>query len=96
MKSQDTKRACHLVDALNELPVVRKRLRAKPGKFHHAVHLEIQVAEMVDGVSQGSQAYFNIPPELAPAILDAAEKVIRAELKYLGVTLPSTDREDGT
>lgn len=84
MNAKDTALAARLVEALTELPLVRKGLHAK-SKHYDGFVLEIQAAEVSDNVTQGSDHYFNVPPELAPPILDAAEKVIRAKLKALGV-----------
>lgn len=86
MKARDAKLANHLVECLAELPRVRKGLHAK-SKYYDGFVLELQASEISDGETQGSNHYFHVPPELAPPILDAAEKVIRAKLKALGVTV---------
>jgi hypothetical protein len=44
---------------------------------------------MSDGEGQGADHYFYIPPNVGRAILDAADAIIRAELKRLGVTPPT-------
>lgn len=85
MKAKDAARVARLVECLEELPKVRKRLRAKPTKFFDAFALELSAAEMSDGEGQGSEAYLYLPADLAPRILDAADRVIRDELKRLGV-----------
>lgn len=84
MKAKDTALTAGLVAALKELPHVRKGLYAK-SKFYDGFVLEIQAAEVSDGETQGASHYFSVPPELAPPILDAAEKVIRNKLKALGI-----------
>ena len=84
MKAKDAALAAQLVEALAELPRVRKGLYAK-SKFYDGYVLEIQAAEISDNETQGSDHYFNVPPSLAKPILDAAEKVIRDKLKTMGV-----------
>lgn len=73
-----------LVAALRELPKTRRALSDKP-RLYDGVHLELSAAEMQDGESQGSNSYFNVPPKIGTAILNAAEKIIRAELKRIGI-----------
>jgi hypothetical protein len=85
MKAKDAALAAHLVDALAELPRVRKGLHEK-SKWYDGFVLELQAAEVSDGETQGAKHYFHVPPELAPSILDAAEKAIRDKLKELGVS----------
>lgn len=87
MKIDNIEAAAILTRALKELPKVRKRLRAKPDKYHDSIGLELCAADMVDGVGQGSNAYFNVPPALGARILDAAEHVICKELKKIGVKI---------
>jgi hypothetical protein len=90
MTEHDARYAVDLCEAFHELPKVRKALSDKPGEFHDAIHLELQAAEVVNGVSQCSSHYFNVSPALGRKILDAADKMIRNELKRLKVT-PSRD-----
>ena len=87
MKIDNIEAAAVLTHALKELPKVRKRLRAKPSKYHDAIGLELQAADISDGVTQGSNAYFHVPSKLGELILDAAEHVIRKELKKIGVKI---------
>lgn len=84
MKAKDTALAAQLVEALAEVPRVRKGLYAK-SKYYDGYVLEIQAAEVSDGETQGANYYFSVPREMAAPILDAAEKVIREKLKALGV-----------
>lgn len=84
MKAKDTALAAHLVEALAEVPRVRKGLHAK-SKFYDGFVLEIQAAEVTDGETKGADHYFHLPPDMAGPVLDAAEKVIRDKLKVLGV-----------
>jgi hypothetical protein len=68
---------------------VRKALSDNPPKgassFVDCIHLELSATEMSDGEGQGSSHYFTVPPKIGRAILDAADKIIRAELQKLGV-----------
>jgi hypothetical protein len=84
MKAKDAALAAQLVEALAELPRVRKGLYAK-SKYSDGFALEIQAAELDDGVTQGADHYFHLPREMAAPILDAAERAIREKLKALGV-----------
>jgi hypothetical protein len=93
VKAKDAALAARLVEALDELPRVRKGLHAK-SKFYDGFELELIAAEVSDGETQGGSHYFNVPPDLAPPILDAAEKVIRAKLKALGVSLSAGQRQE--
>ncbi len=89
MKARDAKLAGKLCDALAELPGARRSLSETRPKgrsdYVDSVYLELSAAEMSDGVGQGSQNYFYVPPKIGRAILDAAEKIIRTELKRLKV-----------
>jgi len=88
MAKKDLGTAADLIWALEKLPNVRRALTDKPGKWHDAIHLELSGAEMIDGESQGATHYFAVTPAIGRAILDAADKIIRAELTRLGVKLP--------
>lgn len=92
MKEAEIRLAAQLLDAFAELPKVRRALTDKPDKFHDAVHLELSAAQMSGGLGQGSDHYFYVPPALGRAIVDAAEKIIRAEMKRLKVDLPTGKR----
>jgi hypothetical protein len=85
MKEQDVRDAAQLFEAIADLPKVRRALTGKPGKFYDAIMLELSAAQMNDGVGQGSNHYFYLSPKLGGAILDAAERVILAEMKRLGL-----------
>ena len=86
MKAKDAEIGAALCVALKELPKVRRALSDKPpDRFNDCVHLELQAAKMNDGESQGSSHYFNVPPKIGRVILDATDKIIRAELRRLGV-----------
>lgn len=69
-----------LIEALAELPRVRKRLTAKPSKFHDGIVLEISAADINGGETQGSEAFFHVPASLGKPILDAVEAEIRRAL----------------
>jgi len=89
VKAKDAAVAAQLVKALGELPRVRKGLHAK-SKYYEGFVLELLASEIADnGETQGCEHYFYVPPSLAPPILDAAEKAIRAKLKALGVSVPA-------
>jgi hypothetical protein len=77
-----------LLEALAEVPRVRRRLKQKPNEFHDAIVLEISAADFAHGETQGSDAYFHVPLVLGPSILDAAEQAILAELKRRKVKIP--------
>ena len=85
MKPKDAKLAAVLCEALATLPKTRRALSDKPRRMYEGVHLELQAAQMQDGESQGATYYFTVPPKLGRIIVDAAEKIIRAELKRLGI-----------
>src|SRR5258708_2678239 len=53
MKMQDAAMAARLVEALAELPRVRRGLHAK-SRLYDGFVLEIQAAEISDGVTQGA------------------------------------------
>jgi hypothetical protein len=86
MKADDAARAADLVKALREIPKVRRQLKSGKSKYYDGYALEIQSAEMSDGESQESDHWFDVPRELAGPILDAAENVLRDELKRLDVS----------
>jgi hypothetical protein len=85
MTEADARYASQLFAAIAELPKVRRALSDKPTKYHDSTHLGLSAAEMSDGFGQGSNHYFYLPPALGRAILDAAEPLIRAEMKRLGL-----------
>jgi hypothetical protein len=85
MKAKNAKLGADLVAALKVLPKARRALSDKPHGYHDAIWLEMQAAEMQDGESQGSTHWFDVPPRIGRKILDAAEKIIRAELSRIGV-----------
>jgi hypothetical protein len=89
LTKQDALYAVQLCEAIAELPKVRRSLSDKPGKFHDAVHLELSAAQMSDGEGQGSDHYFYVPPLLGKAIIDAAEKIIRDEMRRINVAMPT-------
>lgn len=92
MKAKDAKAVALLCEALEELPRARHQLSTKPGKYWDCVHLELSASQRQDGVGQGSDHYFDVPPRAGRMILDAARKIILAELKRMGVTVSSTSR----
>ncbi len=65
MKMQDAAMAARLVEALAELPRVRRGLHAK-SRLYDGFVLEIQAAEISDGVTQGADHYFHVPKSLHP------------------------------
>lgn len=83
MTEADARYAAELFTAIAALPKVRRALTNKPSRYHDAVYLEMQAAEMSDGTGQGCNHYFDLPPALGRAILDAAEQLICAEMKRL-------------
>lgn len=88
MKAKNVKAASALMAALKEIPAVRKRLRAKPNKkYYEEIVLSVSAADAVNDVTQGSEAYFHVPANLGSKILDATDRVIRDELKKLGVKI---------
>lgn len=95
MRAKDARIVSQLCEAIDDIPRVRRRLSDKPGEFHDAIHLELAAADMVDGVGQGSSAYVYLPPKVGRAILDEAEKIIRKELRRLGVMIQEKERSDG-
>lgn len=91
MKAKDAKLAAQLVEALESLSNVRDALTDRPvhkygQRLYDGIYLEMQAAQMRFGESQGSDHWFDLPPAIGREILDAAEKIIRARLKKLGVT----------
>lgn len=92
MTEADARYAVLLFEAITTLPKVRRALSDKPPKgkgrpdYVDAIHLELIASEMSDGEGQGGVHYFYVPPALGRAICDAAEPLIRAEMKRLGIT----------
>jgi hypothetical protein len=72
--------ASDLYRAVAELPHVRRALTDKHGRYHEGIHLEMSAAEMAGGRGQGSNHHFTVPPSVARKILDAAGRIMRAEI----------------
>lgn len=85
MKRKNVKKAAPLIGALAKLPKVGKALTEKPGKYNDAVWLSLTAAEMNGGVEQGATYYCAVPAAVGRKIVAAAEKIIKRELKILGV-----------
>lgn len=86
MTEADARYAVELFKAIAALPKVRRALSDKSGEHHDSVHLQLLAAEMENGESGGGSHYFCVRPALGRAICDAAEPLIRAEMKRLGIT----------
>lgn len=85
MTPANIKKAAPLIEALEELPKVQKRLNDKPSKYHDSIALELSAADMSDGEGQGSEAYIYLPVEIGQEVLAFAETILRAKLEALGV-----------
>lgn len=85
MTADEAKRAAKLCEAIADFPSVRRRLAGRPAQYCDDINLELVAADMADGVGQGSSAYLYLPVDVGQKILNAAEAIVREELKQLGV-----------
>ena len=83
MKAKDCALAADLVRSLGELPDVRSGMKDKLGHYDRIV-LELSAYAGDDNGGEGHGSAM-IPPAIAKKVIDAAETIIRAELKRLGV-----------
>lgn len=93
MTADEARRAAQLCEAIADFPVVRKRLTAKTGKYCDDINLELSAADMLNGEGQGSSAYLYLPPDIGQKVLDAAEAIVREELRRLGVNPDSKKKK---
>lgn len=85
MKIKHAGAAAELGSALKAIPRINRALRDKPISYYDSVYLELSSAEMSNGEGQGSNHYCYVPPATARKILRAALRIIKEDLKKMGV-----------